>query len=88
MEHYAANILLEKDGVSEGEARQTAQNLVRAYPIHGYTLTHGEAEEVLPEGMITSEAEKPEEMETMRNWMDQYAFDNSSSHLIVYHQKR
>lgn len=87
MVHYAENILSQKEGVSDREAARTAQSLVGSYPIHGYTLTRDEAAEALPEGMVVSESDRPEEMDAMRKWMDQYAFDNSSSHAVVYHEK-
>jgi len=87
MIHYAQNILSQKESVSEQEATRTARSLVGSYPIHGYTLTRDEAVEALPEGMVISESDKPEEMNVMRKWMDQYAFDNSSSHAVVYHEK-
>lgn len=87
MEHYARDILENHEDISAQDAHQSAENLVGAYPIHGYTLTADEAQDALPDGMIISEDEREEEMAVMRRWMDDYAFDSSSKHVVVYHTK-
>ncbi len=86
MEHYAASILEDHDGIDEKDAQRHAANLVGGYPVHGYTLTAGEAQEALPDGMVIPEEERQEEMATLRTWMDEYAFNNSSNHVVVYHE--
>jgi hypothetical protein len=87
IETYAKDILSEHEGISDREAQNTVEKLVRGYPVHAYTLTVDEAQDVLPDDMVVPETERSEEMEVMRAWMDEYAFDNSSNHAVVYHEK-
>jgi ClpP class serine protease len=87
MKNYTQDILSSHDNISEKEARKTVENLVDGFPVHGYTLTYEDATEVLPDNMITPETERQEEMDVLRRWMDEYAFDNSSHHAVVYHEK-
>lgn len=85
LQDYTAEILQGHDFIPEHDAEIHARQMVRGYPVHGYTLTADEVQQVLPEQMVTQESERPQEMQTMRKWMDQYAFDQSSNHAVVYH---
>lgn len=88
MKTYTEDILSSHDSISEKEARKTVENLVDGFPVHGYTLTYDEANEALPEDMVVPETERQEEMDVMRSWMDEYAFDHSSHHAVVYQEKQ
>jgi ATP-dependent protease ClpP protease subunit len=87
LQEYTADILKGHEQIPEHDAEVYARQMVRGFPIHGYTLTADEVQQVLPEQMVTEESERPEEMQTMRTWMDQYAFDEGSNHVVAYHQK-
>lgn len=87
MKNYTQDILSSHDDVSEKEARRAVEELVDGFPVHGYTLTYDEAAEALPDDMVIPETERRKDMEVMRRWMDEYAFDNSSHHAVVYHEK-
>ena len=85
LQKYTSDILKGHDFIPDHDAEIHARQMVRGYPVHGYTLTADEVQQVLPQKMITEENEKQEQMQTMRKWMDQYAFDQSSNHAVVYH---
>jgi len=87
LQKYTTDILKGHESIPEHDAEQYARQMVRGFPVHGYTLTADEVQQVLPEQMITEESEKPKEMQTMRQWMDQYAFNEGSNHVVAYHQK-
>lgn len=83
--NYTIDILSEHDSISHRDAYSSARELIEGYPQHDFTLVREKAEEVLPEGMVVPENQKQEEMNIMRSWMDEYAFEESSNHAVVYH---